>query len=56
MIIWEKIVNRYVMSIFGKEALSEFEKGTPVSHVLEGKFSRIFPASVLSAFDTPTRF
>ena len=37
MIVWEEIVNRYVMSIFGKEALSVFEKGTPVSHILEGK-------------------
>ena len=37
MIVWEEIVNRYVMSIFGKEALSVSEKGTPVGHVLEGK-------------------
>ena len=29
MIVWEEIVNRYVVSIFLEEALSVFEKGGP---------------------------
>ena len=29
MIVWEEIVNRYVMSIFLEEALSVFGKGGP---------------------------
>ena len=55
MIVWEEVVNRYVMSIFGKEALSVFERRTPVSHVLEGKSLAYIPHWYYPHFDTPTR-